>query len=342
MILSALGRYKELRLESDSPSFTVVAPKSSLSERTLILFEQTLNFKVPMISMQKEKGINGAYLIQGKKGPPAAVFKPSNEEGNRLVGDDGERRLKLGMKQGDAAMNECISFYLGSKYGISLPATAFLTLSSPALEQGSASGSVQEFKNGKTFKSLSPEETDALLKTASLKEFHDLFFMDLLTGNTDRHSGNLLVEGNKFNKIDHGCCLTASLANPENYCWLKWNVKALHTPFDSSLVSHFDWEKDAREIQEAFPGFSAEALRILNLRMHLLQKGTLAGLTPFELAQFFGLFGAMSIIYSRIDVSFKSEKETFGAIESAKKSIDACIVEPAAQKKETAYDSKKA
>jgi len=334
-----LGASTSRQIATPSPSLILLSPRTPSSEKAKEIFEKTFDFEAPPLPLQSGKrGINGVYLIKDKSGHRAGIFKPSEEEGNRLVGDDGKARLKLGMNRGDAAKNECVAFYLGTKYGAAVPVTAFLTLPSPQFSGGVATGSLQEFKRGKPLKEFRPSILKRIFAKMPLREFHQLFFLDLLLGNTDRHAGNLLIDKNKFNKIDHGCSLTASFSNAEDYCWLKWNVEALHKPFDLSFISNFDWNSDVREIRKVFSDFSASALIILKFRMHLLEHGTRAGLTPFELAQFFGLFGAMSILYTSIEPLLNDTKEKrSAAIKSMKQSIELCIDELVSQKQKCVY-----
>lgn len=304
-------------------SIRVIAHDKDSSESILKKFKTILDFCHSLERMHVDKGgVNGVYLLKDKDGENTAVFKPAEAEGDKRPGDDGQLRIKWGLRHGDTPMHECAAYYLGSKYRISLPATAFLSLESQQFETGEGNGSVQEFKKGISIKTIPQAELNRIVANMSLSDLHELYMMDLLTGNTDRHKGNLLLDGNQFVKIDHGCCLAASLANEENYCWLKWDVPALHTPFDLSQFGRFNWVEDVAQIQKVFPNFSSEALAILRLRMHLIQEGTKKGLTPLELAQFFGKFNAMSALYEKSGITSIHSLE---AIERMEKRIDAKI-----------------
>lgn len=121
-----------------------------------------------------------------------------------------------------------------------------------------------------------------------------LFFFDLLTCNTDRNRGNLMLKqtGQDLSLIlvDHSLILPNDFACSAFFTWLHWNVSGLREPFSVAIVQMIletNYEILAEKILEEMPGFSIEALASLRYSLEALKLGVEADLTPHQLASLF-------------------------------------------------------
>lgn len=157
--------------------------------------------------------------------------------------------------------------------------------SKTALRTGSAQQFVSETIS---IKEIDPKESDARISRIPLEQVQSIALLDLRTYNTDRHAGNVLInKKNEIFAIDNGCIATRAFKDPAVYCWMKWPKARL--PFSKAkkeAIESLDWENIKKVILDSFPEFPKESLITLEFSQFLVQEGTKAGLTPFQIGCF--------------------------------------------------------
>ena len=150
--------------------------------------------------------------------------------------------------------------------------------------------------------------------------------LDIRSCNTDRHLGNI---SSQLDPIDHGCIATRAFRDPADLCWIHW--KESNQPFSNEMkskIAAIDWKKDEQEILNSTPNINPERLATLKYSTLLLKKGTLAGLTPFEMGSFIEghAFGAsvMRTMYEKAE-EYEKAKERPNLDEAMNQMMDQSI-----------------
>ena len=180
-------------------------------------------------------GTGGIYTIPASDGHNVAMFKPMEEE----------RFVREGLEAGEGAVREEAAYVLDSRSGgfSAVPPTAVaeLNLSTAGVRR---KGSVQRFMQSK-MGSLEEFGMSRDLAKASafipVSEIHKIGILDIRVFNTDRHSGNLLLLGDKapysLVPIDHGCILPSWYHLAEaRFDWAEF--PQAKCPFSGEMLQH--------------------------------------------------------------------------------------------------------
>lgn len=186
-------------------------------------FNQIENLEVKPTG--ESSGTNNSYFVKGfnKNGDVALnfIFKPKAEERGSAfsfssVNDNADNHvaLKRGIKPGSAADREVLGFlgyhiyHLNQFYGNLIPTTTIVNMpnfSSPIegldglYKEANCSpqGSIQKLiPHVIAFKELSPSEKERTLKLMNPTQARGIALTDMLLGNTDRYTGNLMLDMN--------------------------------------------------------------------------------------------------------------------------------------------------
>lgn len=228
----------------------------------------------------------GVYLLSspkvGPRGDPSVpfqgIFKPLDEE-------DFERR---GIEIGMGAVREEAAFVIDRASGgqAHVPTTA-----RASIDEGGKlkKGSIQQFVEGSIGAVEDfgmPRELEDAEAFVGLDNAQAVACFDIRTFNTDRHSGNLLLAGDRPHKIvciDHGCVLPAwwALESSRFDAWLDWpHVKAPPSTATQTLVSEVgnNLPHVVQELEKL--GLPKQAIWTVEICTMLLQKCVLThGLT---------------------------------------------------------------
>lgn len=245
------------------------------------------------------EGISGSYWMRDSRRGIAGLFKPFDEEllapnnpiGASHQGALGQRRARKGCRVGEAAHHEVAAFIVDSFFGFGIvPRTYYAKFShrtfylSRETEASSREktkyGSFQEFVDG--FVPLTEIFQKGEAKFSKV-EFQLLIVLDLIIGNTDRHTGNILIGDEKIAAIDHGLCFPDE--NSQLSTWY-WALPMGKEPLLSTLVDLVtDFPFDAlgwRLKKRCF--ISENCLSALRERVVLFAEGVKSGLVPDQLA----------------------------------------------------------
>ncbi len=190
-------------LEHEFP-FDVKAMYGLLNDsiQSIILKQEGIG-KIPITSNvegQEIKGNNHSYFLTNKAGEKLWVFKPES-------GESSQTGLE-GVKSGEGAKKEQVASLVNYHQKFPIPFTAYVNI-------GGQVGSVQLFiQNAEPLSEIRSCNRAAL----NLIEVNDLQYImvyDLMFGNCDGHSGNVLCLKNelgsyKLFSIDHGATLSTS------------------------------------------------------------------------------------------------------------------------------------
>lgn len=245
-------------------------------------------------------GCSGAYWMRGEKREILGLFKPFDEEihapnnpiGPTFQGALGQRRTRRGCRVGEAANREVGAYLVDAFFGFGIvPRTYFAAFSHQtfflAREDRLASfrppkakyGSFQEFIEGfipltKVF----DEEKDRLPQV----DFQLLIILDVIIGNTDRNTGNIMLGDEKLAAIDHGLCFPDVNANLSYWYWRLREEPLVPSLID--LLEEFPFERlFAKLAKNCF--ISCNSLSRIRERVVLFRSGTRAGLTPKQMIE---------------------------------------------------------
>jgi hypothetical protein len=128
-----------------------------------------------------------------------------------------------------------------------------------------------------------------VLNSISERALHHLAIMDIALCNTDRNSGNLMINltTKEIGLIDHANILPAQFLSSGMFVWQR--AKKANTPFSEESIKqieNLDFASDSRKILEYHPSYPEENLYTMRISYQLLKRGSAAGLTPFQIACF--------------------------------------------------------
>lgn len=171
-------------------------------------------------------GFNGSYIVELDDGAKA-VFKPVQEEAAILVGDVGA---------GTLADREVLAYDLDRDffgYGI-VPETVSRKIEYVNKDGNTVTdrGSLQKWSNGQSF--VSP--------VTSSNNRGELFLFDVVTGNRDRHGGNILLNNDKYVAIDNGVMMRNKVFSGRSYTERseRWLGSTVGKQIDYRLIDNLD------------------------------------------------------------------------------------------------------
>lgn len=247
------------------------------------------------------RGRSGAYWMRSKEKEVLGIFKPFDEEpfafnNPTRTGEHvalGERRIRLGVRVGEAAHNEVAAYQLDAFFGFGIvPRTYYacfthqafyLLRENPFYDIGKRKkkyGSFQEFIEG--FVPI-PELPLEYIEKIPIDDYQTVLLFDLLTGNSDRHMNNLLVGEDKLAAIDHGLCFTDMAPKMALMIWGSFpqSSQPFH-PEVKKLVNEFPFERLSWKLRKnCFR--SLESMERMRERVMLFRAAVNRGLVPKEM-----------------------------------------------------------
>lgn len=193
-----------------------------------------------------EDGVNGVYFVAKNTDPDNVygVFKPRDEEAfaplneKKRVGEIGsESPLKKGIIVGDAMNKEIAAYRLDHAHFARVPKTEKArVVINPGASGEPKEGSLQAF-----VPNVGSSE-DFSSSKFSVRDVHAIGLLDLRIMNTDRHTGNLLVENTQDYRlvpIDHGYSLP-DFRNLSDawFDWVSWNQA--DEPFSPEMCQYIE------------------------------------------------------------------------------------------------------
>eukprot|EP01118_Nematostelium_gracile_P006650 TRINITY_DN2139_c0_g1_i1.p1 TRINITY_DN2139_c0_g1~~TRINITY_DN2139_c0_g1_i1.p1 ORF type:complete len:351 (+),score=92.31 TRINITY_DN2139_c0_g1_i1:1403-2455(+) len=258
-----------------------------------------------------EEGLNGTYFLYDVNGEIAAVFKPTDEEGNSKNNrkrSDSDQFDERGLIEGEAAFREVAAYILDSSDGgfAGVPRTGLFRIRHSSFgsnEDGTILeklGSLQEFviNEGASW--------DVGYSVFPIRQVHKIGIFDLRIFNNDRHGGNILLTTNDEDSyvlvpIDHGFSMSPNLGHAW-FDWLNWpQAKLPFSQEEKDYISRIDVEKDIEKI--ASLNIRKECLNTIRVSTMLLKKGCQYNLSLFDIGT----------IASRSDPESPSELEVWYA-----------------------------
>ena len=247
------------------------------------------------------KGCSGAYWMRNTGRQVAGLFKPFDEEihapnnpiGPGFQGALGQRMTRWGCRVGEAAHHEVGAFLVDSFFGFGIvPRTYYARFThrtfflsnedrfSSHRPEKTKYGSFQEYLEGFVpLTDIFHEEKNKL----PLVEYQLLIVLDVIIGNTDRNTGNILIGDDKIAAIDHGLCFT-DMHHELSYWY--WTLETGNQPLIPSLIEllkDFPFEKLYWKLKKKC-FISDSCLSRMRERVVLFREAVLAGLVPKQLA----------------------------------------------------------
>ncbi len=247
------------------------------------------------------EGSSGSYWMRSKKSEVAGLFKPFDEElfapnnpvGPIYQGALGGRMTRLGCRVGEAPHHEVAAYLVDAFFGFGIiPRTYYAEFThrtfflaredrlSSFRPKKTKIGSFQEFIGGYVTLSKILEERDAL----PLVDFQLLIVLDVIIGNTDRNSNNILIGAENIAAIDHGLCFPDKNYNLSYWYWIfEMGKKPLISSL-MDLLTNFPFEELSWKLRKnCF--ISVPSLARLRERVILFREGLMAGLVPSEMIE---------------------------------------------------------
>ncbi len=240
-------------------------------------------------------GTSGAYWMRGEKREILGIFKPYDEEmlapnnpvGSSSQGVLGHRRMRAGIRVGESIHREAAAFFIDDYFGFGLvPKTTYATFTHSAfysshLKMGSRvakkkMGSFQVYVEGlKQLTKCSRAEMEALDPV----EWQLLILLDVILGNTDRNTGNILVQGSHLVAVDHSLSLPDRNLSLSYWYWsrFKQSETTLIAPL-RELLENFPFEELSRKLIYHFL-LDREVMSRMKERLVLFREAVRAGLT---------------------------------------------------------------
>lgn len=270
--------------------------------------EIKLAIKKGLFPLLVTTGLSGTYWMRGIEGEVLGLFKPFDEEafapnnpiGPMLQGSLGLRKMRPGIRVGESIHREVAAFVVDQFFGFGIvPKTYYATFTHHTFYQAlsrkaemdinlrrilkTKSGSFQEYIEG--FNSLSNIVREDWPKIPE-GEYQLLLIFDVIMGNMDRNTGNILVSEEKLAAIDHGLCLPDINLSLSDWYWsLEQGKKPLYNSF-VQLFQEFPFEELSKVLRKKC-FIDIRALERMRERLILFREGILTGLSPYELK---GLF----------------------------------------------------
>lgn len=282
-----------------------------VQEVTLAVKKQKRNALIENVQSALKKGIHpilatsgcsGAYWMRNTEREIVGLFKPFDEEihapnnplGPAMQGALGQRIVRRGTCIGEAAHKEVAAFIVDAFFGFGLvPKTYYASFTHSvfflAKEERSGIkkdkkklGSFQEFlEDFSPLTKIKKEEW----KTISAEDYQLLVLLDMIVGNLDRNSGNILVNGHHIAAIDHGLCFPDSSQSLSTWYWkdFEQGQEKLNAVFFDLLID-FPFERLSEKLRtKCF--ISIPALNRMRERVVLFREGVKAHLTIAQLSE---------------------------------------------------------
>jgi hypothetical protein len=264
-------------------------------------------------------GSGGTYFLRDARKVKVAVFKPADEEpyaenNPRGYIKHGNESLREGILPGEACLREVAAFLLDHGGFSGVPMTTLAEATHPTafnnngkllkLTEGGAAvgshslnpqcpatsslkkkvGSFQEFVKSEC------TMDDIGISKISADEIHKIAILDIRLMNADRNAANILCRRHQDDSIelvpiDHGYGLRDVCdVSWMDWCWLDWpQLKQPLSQKSKDYILSLDIDADAAMLKEQL-NFNEKAIDYFRASSKLLQEGTRAGLTLYDIA----------------------------------------------------------
>lgn len=267
----------------------------------------------PLLVIQ---GCSGSYWMRNTQREIIGLFKPFDEEihapnnpvGPLLQSALGQRKTRHGVRVGEAAHREVAAFLVDQFFGFGIvPRTYYASfthhvfylatqnrISETQRVQKTKYGSFQEYIEG--FDPLDKIVREDW-KHIPLGEYQLLMVLDVILGNSDRNTGNILVAGDKIAAIDHGLTLPDLPETISSWYW--WYLDQGKEPLYPSFIDlfdHFPYEELGRKLHKrcCIPWAAIDRMKE---RIVLFKEALKAGLVPYQMKNLMRWVKLYDLIY---------------------------------------------
>lgn len=271
-----------------------------------IVEDVKLALKSGLYPLLVTQGLSGTYWMRGSHHEIAGLFKPFDEEafapnnpiGPSMQGSLGQRRMRPGIRVGESIHREVAAFYVDQFFGFGIvPKTYYASFTHHVFFQALTKtkeqsldlrrivktklGSFQEFIEG--FSSLNDTPKELWGKIPDI-EFQLLVVLDVILGNMDRNTGNILISEDKIAAIDHGLVLPDINFHISDWYWsLEPGKKPLY-PTLIELLENFPFDELGFKLKKhCF--IDLPCLERLRERVILFREGVKINPIPAELKE---------------------------------------------------------
>lgn len=242
-------------------------------------------------------GSSGAYWMRAQDRSIAGLFKPFDEEifapnnpiGPALQGAMGLRKLRPGIRVGEAAHREVATYLVDQFFSFGIvPRTYYASFTHAAFFSAHENrlvrqamkekyGSFQEYVEG--FSPLGKLSFESH-KSIALEEFQLLVLLDVIIGNLDRNMGNILVDEGKIAAIDHGMTFPDIHGGYSYWYWEHFEQgKEPLKPALIKILTHFPYQKLAWILKKRCM-IQETSLERMRERVMLFKEAVVAGHSP--------------------------------------------------------------
>jgi len=242
----------------------------------------------------------GTYIVKDAQGNNVGIFKPVDEEPyapanpKGFIGDSMyvHSKMKRGIPVGESCTRECIAYLLDRDSFAGVPHTVVLRILDTSYEGGQLH---LNFKNGslQRFVSDATSAEDYGPADFPVRDVHRIGIMDIRLVNTDRHTGNILINESDSGElhlipIDHAYILPHYRCLDEvNHEWLFWpQAKKPFGEEELKFIESLDPEQDALMVTTSYPLANTYLLTLM-IGTFLIKIGAKKGLTLYQIGRLF-------------------------------------------------------
>lgn len=244
-------------------------------------------------------GASGAYWMRRSTGSKIAIFKPFDEElfapnnplGGFRRGVLGQRHLRRGIRVGEGAHREVAAYLVDQFFSFGIvPQTCYASFTHRIFfvtredwfhrVPKRKMGSFQEYAEGVISLEHLPMER---WEEMTLEQFQKLVLLDVIVGNMDRNTGNILLGEGRMVAVDHALSFGDQHEKLSFWYWRYFSHSK--RPFVPSLVALLQDFPTKGLIEFLGEGAHLEppCLARMRERVALFREGVLQGLTPHAL-----------------------------------------------------------
>lgn len=260
--------------------------------------------KAAIVSTRSEEagvasGSTDSFILQWKDGNTVkryAVIKPFKGLDNYP-----KEELRKGVQAEDMPIREAIAPIVGKRFG-HLPETTLVDIPENVLTKKARSTSgegettstictISSFAEGsRPLSSITERNRSVFLDTISVEEKHSFALLQILLGNLDCNSGNVLVQRDEENQlrlisIDHSLSLSKGFEDQAKFTWIKWN--GMDQGLSADLlrrIEELDWNEVKGDLEAQGINLDQETLQTICTTVHYVKTfASIEGISPYQM-----------------------------------------------------------
>lgn len=244
-------------------------------------------------------GISKAFIVRSLNGQIDSILKPcalGRKQGQPRRGED---NIRIAIPYEEMALRERIAFLIQRQaleigFDLGVPHAEIVSIPrehniAGLPEDKEIICSKHQFiPKAKTLYEYSKENQQRILESPSLEvveQIRKTAFLDIQIGNTDRTSGNILIEERgKLVPIDHALSLSHDLKDRMNPVWLRSpSTKYPLSETEKGYIKRISFDSLKDRIVEEMPGVSGKTLSTLETTTAFLKTSAELDITPHEM-----------------------------------------------------------